>query len=133
MRVVSILFLSCFCACTSFKAPLPPDPPGIYQGYDSALFVNDRYGEKMFGECLKVAGVPDSALSFNEIDLEPLGNHEFSFDYTDTVDYGIATHHDFHYVRRRGIFKFTYNHLVVEYAVGEVGAPESQYRFNGWR
>lgn len=132
MRIVLLLFLSC-CACTSFRPPLPPHPPGVYQGYDSALYVNDRYGERMFGNCLKVSGEPKDDLSFNGKQLECIGNNEFAFDYTDTVDYGLGNDPDIHYVHRRGIFKFTHNHLIVEYSVGELGQAESRYRFNGWR
>lgn len=136
MRIASALFLilcACFGSCTSFKPPMPPHPPGIYHGYDSALYVNDRYGERMFGSCLKVVDEPGADLSFNGKQLECIGNNEFSFDYTDTLDYGFGDHSDIHYVHRRGVFKFTYNHLIVEYAVGELGQPESRYRFNGWR
>ncbi|GAA4455201.1 hypothetical protein GCM10023092_18450 [Rurimicrobium arvi] len=87
----------------------------------------------MFGGCVNVAGEPNTGLSFNGKPLTAIGKEEYSFEYVDSVDYGIANDHDIHVIRRKGIFKFSYNHLIVDYSVGEVGAVESQYRFNGWR
>jgi hypothetical protein len=87
----------------------------------------------MFGECLTVEGYPDSNLSFNGKMLTPIGGNEYSFDYLDTADYGLGNRHEYHIIRRRGVFTFTYNHLIVEYGVAEVEMPESRFRFNGWR
>jgi hypothetical protein len=133
MRILIILSLFLY-SCKGGYTPAPPaNPEGIYQGYDSALYVHDDYSQKMFGDCISVKNV-DGKYVFFDKELIPVDNETYTFDYVTPTDYGIGAQHDIRYIRRTGTFMFSYNHLIVEYSVGDTAAGVmSQYKFNGWR
>ncbi len=132
MRIFIVVFLVIFASCQSYKPCPPTVPEGLYQGYDSALYVHDIYSPNFMGTCLEVKKI-QGKLYFYDILLEPAGENTFRFDFTALTQYGIGAESVTYPIRRTGKFQFSYNHLIVEYSVGISGGIMSQYKFNGWR
>ncbi len=129
--IISLFLL--FCSCKKSYTPPPPTvPEGIYQGYDSALYVHDIYGQQLIGACLDVKRI-DGNLYFYDVLLEQTGENTYKFDYTTITHFGIGEESITFPIRKMGVFKFSYNHLIVHYSVGIKGQTMSEYKFNGWR
>jgi hypothetical protein len=132
MRVL-IFFVLAFASCKSFVPNTDKCVKGLYVGKDSALFLKDKYGQMIFGNCIRVEETEEGTHQFFDQELKPISDDVYEFDYETETDYGIADLHDIHYIRRVGTFHFSGNKLVIEYSVGEVGKTMSNFRFEGWR
>lgn len=133
MRVTLILCPFLYSCKGSFTPPPPAQPEGIYQGYDSALYVHDNYSPKMFGGCVDVRRNSEGQYYFFDKVLTPIGENTYKFDYITRTEIGVGQNAEVHAIRRVGTFKFSYNHVIVEYSVGDSGQVMSNYKFNGWR
>lgn len=131
MRIL-IVFLLIFCSCKNYTPSPPPIPEGVYQGFDSSLYVHDIYSPNLFGSCIEVKKI-NGKLYFYDILLEPAGEHTFRFDYTTVTQFGIGSESVCYPIRKSGKFEFSYNHLMIDYSVGISGGTMSQYKFHGWR
>ena len=132
MRII-VFFCLLLCSCKSNFTPAPPAiPEGKYQGYDSVIYQTNDFSQKMFGNCIEVKKLQDG-YGFFDRKLEYVDGETYKFDFVTATDFGVGTTSDIHHIRRVGTFKFSYNHLIVEYSVGDSGKVMSQYKFNGWR
>lgn len=133
MRVL-LFFILAFASCKSFVPNTNKCIKGLYTGKDSVLFLNDKYGQMIFGNCIRVEQAKDGRLMFFDKVLKPvIADELYEFDYETETDFGIADTRDVHNIRRVGTFRFSGNKLVIEYSVGESGKTMSNFRFEGWR
>lgn len=132
MRILLFLVLV-FCSCKNYKPPVKSCVAGVYSGEDSALNVYDKYGSKMFGNCVKIIKKEDGNHYFMDKKLESLGDDAFKFDYVTRTDFGMGLDSDIHYIRRVGTLSFNSNRLEIEYSVGDSCSKMSHFKFSGWR
>lgn len=131
--MITILLCVSLSACKNYTPAPEYQVQGTYFGKDSIIVCYDKYGKKMFGNCIRVRKERDGSIYFFDKVLKPTANNFYVFDYTLVEDYGIANHQDLHAIRYVGQFDFKGNKLCVDYSVGKSGSPMSQFHFEGWR